>query len=136
MVELATCRYADFDDRCGVPVRISVGAPRFPLGYRLEEHIPELCPAWSWLKLKPDDYDRRFFGKLEKVGVERLRGIFTSMSERHMGRRLVLLCYEEVLGKGQTCHRRGFAEWWYEQTGEEIREIDVFTGELVWTPYR
>jgi len=136
MVELATSRYADFCEEMGVPVRISVGAPRFPLGYDLEEHIPELYPTWAMLKMEPEQYDALFFAKLEKVGVERLRSISTAIAERHGGRRLVLLCYEDVLGKGQSCHRRGFAKWWLEKTGVEIREIDAWTGELVWTRYR
>lgn len=134
-VALATSSYRQFDPLMGVPIRISVGRPRFPLGYDLGEHIPELCPTWAMLKMSPEEYDERFFGKLEKVGVERLQSIFGAIADRHGGARLVLLCFEDVLA-GQTCHRRGFAAWWLERTGQRVPEIDPETGEMTLPPFR
>ncbi|MDR2170525.1 MAG: hypothetical protein LBP59_10320 [Planctomycetaceae bacterium] len=36
---------------------------------------------------------------------------------------VVLLCYEDVSKVGQWCHRRMFAEWWENKTGEIIEEL-------------
>ena len=35
----------------------------------------------------------------------------------------MLLCYEDVRIPEDWCHRTVFAEWWAENTGEEIREL-------------
>jgi rubrerythrin len=48
---------------------------------------------------------------------------FEDVSARHGGERLVLLCFEDVLA-GESCHRRTFAQWWEEQTGQEVPELD------------
>jgi len=46
------------------------------------------------------------------------------VARRHPGQdTLTLLCWESVWGKPDyTCHRRVFASWWREQTGEVIEE--------------
>lgn len=129
-VELATSRYRDFDKRMGVPVRITLGRPRMLLAYDLLEEIRLLAPTPSEFKLRGDEFDKVYVARLEKIGVVRLRSIFEEMSERHGGRRLVLLCFENTL-QGELCHRRMFARWWLDQTGEEVREIDPFSGEMV-----
>jgi hypothetical protein len=43
-----------------------------------------------------------------------------SVSSRHKGRPLILLCYESP---GQFCHRRILAEWLFEQAGLEVSEL-------------
>jgi hypothetical protein len=41
----------------------------------------------------------------------------------HGERPLALLCFEDVHA-GQLCHRRMFAAWWHEQTGELLPEYE------------
>jgi hypothetical protein len=57
------------------------------------------------------------------VSAERLWGAFQRISAEHGGRRLVLLCFENVLA-GESCHRRMFAEWWKDKSGQEVPELD------------
>jgi hypothetical protein len=58
---------------------------------------------------------------LEEIGVERIRDQLQALSEES-GLPLVLLCHENVM-EGQECHRRWFADWWLEQNGIEIPEL-------------
>jgi hypothetical protein len=39
----------------------------------------------------------------------------------------VLLCFEDVHRDGEgACHRRTFARWWEEQTGEVVEELPAY----------
>jgi len=98
MVQLATSRYqaASLIVASGlVPVRITLGHPR----YRAE---------------------------LDRVGLDAVQGALSDVSAGHEGRGLVLLCFEDVVKLGGlSCHRRSFAHWWYEQTGQVVPELAV-----------
>ena len=52
-----------------------------------------------------------------------LRAKFEVISDRHGGRRLVILCFEDVLA-GHFCHRRVWAGWWHERTGQSVPELE------------
>ncbi len=124
MVELATSSWKQYRPGMGVPVRITLGKPRFRLPYSYEE-VRLLAPTPAIFRLRDDaEFERAYLDHLDRIGVERLRGAFDAISDKHGGRRLVLLCYEDVLA-GQLCHRRMFARWWQEQTGQEVPEMDV-----------
>jgi hypothetical protein len=132
-VELLTSSFWDLDPALGVPVRTSIGMPRGRLSYDLTEAIRDLMP---YGKVAGGDL-RRCANKaifteayrrihLERVGVERLRMQFAEISDRHDGRPLIILCFERraAIARGETfCHRRVFADWWQEQTGEVVEEI-------------
>lgn len=120
MVELAKSSWRQYRQSMGVPVRITLGKPRFEY-----EEIRLLAPTPAIFRLKSDaDLEREYLAHLDRIGAERLRDAFDAVSGKHGGRRLVLLCYENLL-KGQACHRRMFAEWWKEQTGIVVPELDV-----------
>ena len=121
-VELATSSYRQFKLGMGVPVRITLGKPRFRLSYSYEE-IRLLAPTPRIFGLGGGDFDHEYRKHLEKIGVERLETIFEEVAGRHDSGRLILLCFENVLA-GETCHRRTFARWWEEQTGEAIPELN------------
>jgi hypothetical protein len=119
-LELATCSYRDFDPAMGVPVQISIGRPKFPLRYDLTEQVRSLMP---WGLLGADDFVCRYRERLEQIEPGVLTGTFASISERHGGARLVALCFEDVHA-GQFCHRRVFAAWWHERTGQPVPEVE------------
>ncbi len=103
-------------------MRITLGKPQFWLSYSYEE-IRLLAPTPRIFRLSGDDLEHEYRKHLEKFGVERLKTIFEDLAGQHEGRRLVLLCFENVLA-GESCHRRIFARWWEEQTGTAIPELD------------
>lgn len=120
---LYVSRFSNPELRSGkyTAVRISIGAPKWPLGYEVAGEIKDLMP-WGLLnKFSHEEFVPRYRARLDSIGVDR---IWDSIKRfEAMGKPVVLLCYEDVRVPGQTCHRTTFAEWWLEQTGEIIEEL-------------
>jgi hypothetical protein len=113
----------------GTPVRITLGKPRFRVGYEYDE-IRSLAPTPTIFRIEDDaEFEAAYLRHLDGLGVDRIGAALTGLSDRHGGRRLVLLCYEDVLA-GQLCHRRMFARWWESKTGEIVPELDPAEYEL------
>lgn len=123
------------DQRAFLPVRTSVGKPRF---------MPE-AGEWAFLSclapyglLKVDDRDQfaeQYRLRLAKHGLEAIDYALRSLHECQTPgswqatppedrKPLALLCYED-LDAGEWCHRRLFAEWWQEQTGQAIEDLNT-----------
>jgi hypothetical protein len=120
---LATYRYATFRPSMGVPVQTSIGRPKFPLDYELREQVRELMPRGLFgTDLSGDEFTRRYRERLDKLDLDALRAQFDAISKRNGHKRVVLLCFEDVHA-GKHCHRRDFADWYYERTGQRIPEL-------------
>ncbi len=104
-----------------IAVSISVGAPRWPLGYKINGELGMLKPFGLLQIEDKDTYHRGYMERLNKCGLDKIeaavRPFFAS------GKDIVLLCYEDLRKEDQWCHRTMFAEWWLEQTGEIINEL-------------
>jgi hypothetical protein len=106
----------------GVPVAITLGRPKFPLRYTLEHEARRLAP-WGLFDVKdPAEFTRRYRERLDRLDLDALVAKFEAISAQHGGRRLVLLCYEDVHA-GQLCHRRVFSDFWQERTGQRVPEM-------------
>lgn len=104
-----------------VKVRTTVGTPRFALGYPME-FCGLIAPYGAFGK---PNWQELYWARLNDKGVTAIREALETISERHDGRDLVLLCYEDVLKDGDdVCHRRHFAAFWELNTGEVVRELD------------
>jgi|GEM_PF-1062861 len=124
-MELATSRYAGFNPAWGVPVRITVGAPR---GFRHSyAQVLALAPYELFkppykgiddVKVEQLVYNRRLDAHAGEI-LTQLRAI----AAQYPGQRAVLLCYENV-NAGEACHRRWAAEWFTARYGWHIPEID------------
>ena len=110
---------------------ISRGGPRQRMPYKYlmlrEEPIAPSRRLLSWWRRPgvrtPEDaevYEREYLRQLEEAGVEEIRA---QLERKVAGANdtVILLCHEEP---GEFCHRRLFARWWREQTGQEIPELD------------
>lgn len=122
-MNIYTSRYANPVLRSGnyTTVRISVGTPKWNLGYTLDGEINELMPFGLFNKYDEyEDFKSAYFRRLDNFGVDR---IFRKLGEyQSLGKDVVLLCYEDI--RGDTwCHRTAFAEWWLMNTGEIIEEL-------------
>ena len=106
-----------------VKVAIVVSPPRWPLGYELADG--GLLAPWGRLFHIDDEqaFTVAYRQRLDKLGVPRIRRELQRISNEHGGRDLVLLCYENLAEPGQWCHRRVFADWWRDMTGEVIEEL-------------
>ncbi len=122
MKGLATSRYQakDLIVASGLlAVGISIGEPKFPLGYECV-YLTRLAP-WGLRRIGDDDeFTRRDRERVDAIGVATLRRHFHAISADNNGRGLVLLCFEEP---GEFCNRRVLAEWWEEQTGHKVPEL-------------
>jgi len=133
-VRLATSRYRNYQYILAsgfVPVRTSLGAPRFKLPYQLSTRLPSITPTRILLAIRePDEFAMAYRLQLEEIGVEAIGHGIGSISSAHDGRPLVLLCYEDLAQTGpESCHRRMFAEWWERKTGQEVPEFPTRSSE-------
>lgn len=121
-------RYSNKELQSGkyYPVGISIGTPKFPLGYKLIKQCYSLAPKGYMLNMELDRFKLAYYEKLEGIGTDRIINMVLKMEAeaRAEGKELVLLCYEDVRVQGDWCHRTVFAEWWKEQTGELIEELN------------
>ncbi|MGD0853829.1 MAG: hypothetical protein ABSA07_10820 [Acidimicrobiales bacterium] len=125
---LATSRFQATDrilDSGLVPVRISRGAPRWKLRYKLAGAVKSLAPSADlYARRGSSAFESDYMHQLDVLRVDDLSQEFRSISEGHGGAGLVFLCFEDldVLGEG-SCHRRMFARWWEARTGMPIPEL-------------
>ncbi len=123
-MKLATSRYGapELIAESGLaPVGITVSLPRWRLGYELAGTLGPLAPNEL---LDLDDravFEARYRERLDRFGVGCTRTVLVAFAEAFDAPGCVLLCFERP---GEFCHRRIFAVWWEEQTGEIVPELD------------
>jgi hypothetical protein len=104
-----------------VPVRVSMRPLLIPLPYNLEETARSLVPEpwmtgeWTWLS-------PTYWGYLDSHGVGEIGKELKAIGERHGGKPLALLNYED-LTKGHRSLRVVFAAWWEANTGQVVPEL-------------
>ena len=112
-------------------VGISRGGPRgrkTPYKYRMlrEEPFAPSRRLLTWwrrpgVRTSEDEevYEREYISQLETAGVEDIKALLENKVADENDT-VILLCHEEP---GEFCHRRLFARWWEEKTGQEIPEL-------------
>lgn len=121
---LYTSRFQNPELKSGdyTAVRISLGAPRWSTGYKIDGSIKELMP--SGLRDIDDitEFAPLYYEKLDSFGVENIDKQLRYYES--FGKPVVLLCFEDVRKGGNNwCHRLVFAKWWKVRTGEDIPEL-------------
>jgi hypothetical protein len=117
-------RYANPTLKSGdyVCVRISIGSPRWDLGYKLAGEIKELMPYGAYGLEVKEEAEKVYRKRLEGYGVYKIRRILEELQAR-FNKDIVLLCYEDIRKEDNWCHRTMFSQWWYENTKELIAEL-------------
>ena len=107
------------------PVGISIGLPRFRLGYGLREQCYSLAPKRYMLNMDLEPFKKAYYEKLAGIGEQKIINTVRRMEDtaRREGKELVLLCFEDIRIPVDWCHRTVFAEWWMSRTGESIKEL-------------
>lgn len=96
---------------------IAVGMPRYKLPFELKS-VQTIKPYGVFGKYEGDEYYNHYIDRLERIGVDRIyEDLRLAQGDKE---NLVLMCYEK---NADECHRRMFAEWWLQKTGEIIEEI-------------
>ena len=120
-----TSRYTNPELKSGkyLAVRISLGTPKWPLGYQIGGEFPDLMPFGLLNKFDTQaQFEAAYFERLNQKGVERIRRQLQGFERS--GKDVVLLCYEDIRkGPDDWCHRRSFAKWWERKTGKVIPEL-------------
>lgn len=120
-----TSRYSNPELKTGryTAVRISLGTPKWPIGYNLDAEMKDLMPFGLLGKFERyEDFERAYFDRLNQKGVQRILSQLQRFER--LGKDVVLLCYEDIRkGPDDWCHRRTFADWWLKNTGEAIPEL-------------
>lgn len=135
-MKLATCAYTQFQPEAGVPVRVTVGKPRFRLAYPLTHTISELAPDAYTLKWEDQPrFQLHYTRKLAALGVDRIRELLAGVAAAEgldpdaPDTTLVLLCFENLARPGMWCHRSMFAQWWTQETTELVAELGLMPGD-------
>jgi len=127
-----TARFAEqqriIDSRL-LPVAIARKLPEhYPLRYH-GRRLSQIMPEWEWIRyLSEDEVLPLYAARLEAVSFEWIRErfeIWLDEVEKNGVRMpgVVLLCHEDLSKPGAWCHRRMFAEWWTQHTGDMVEEL-------------
>lgn len=120
---LYTSRFSNPELKSGryAVVRISIGSPKWPLGYEVSSALSELMPYGAFGIEDKETYRKKYIERLEKYGVDLIQNKLAQMEAK--GKPVVLACYEDLRDPAQWCHRTMFAEWYMEKTGEVVEEL-------------
>lgn len=102
-------------------VRISLGEPRWRVGYDIAGAIKDLMPAGLRQIEDINDFRPMYYERLEGIGVDRISEQLAKLELA--AKPVVLLCFCYIRKPDWWCHRRIFADWWQEKTGEVIEEL-------------
>ena len=122
VLELSTSSYTQFKPEWGVPVPITLGAPKMPLRWHVPPSQKTLAPDYSWFKASDEVFNSSMIAKLNKYGVDFYQDLFRHIAHEAGDNRLVLLCYEDLSKPSSVCHRELIAAWWEAQTGQKMPE--------------
>ena len=124
---LATCSYFEYTRAMGTAVRITRGAPRAALARWTDEPswptVPSLAPSAAIFRqgLSPEEFRVAYLRELAATGPERIAAELREINDT--AGQLVLLCFEKSAVAETECHRRVFAAWWGELTGQPVPEL-------------
>lgn len=105
-----------------IPVRISLGLPRFMKGANKFPQIPQLAPYGDlFYERQRDVFKERYWERLDEIGVDKVRELLDEVQAQYPDKAMTLMCFEH---DPADCHRGDFAIWWERETGEEIPEFD------------
>lgn len=116
-----TASYSDFQSAWGVPVRTSVGEPKWwrePL-----EHVRRLTPYGLLDISDPTAFACRYFEQLDHAGSDALAARFQTLSATHGGRPLVFCCFCSIAKPGVWCHRELLSTWIEDRLGLQVPEL-------------
>lgn len=132
-MRVATSRYfakATIEASGLTPIGFTRGWPKFGVSVDVVANLRVLGPAGDLFGIE----DRAKFAKaykryLDSIGVGAVEAMLRSLMVSKAGgvdEGVVLLCFCDLEKPDATwCHRQVFAEWWEEQTGEDVLELEA-----------
>jgi hypothetical protein len=105
-----------------VPLATTVGNPKGRLGFELGGSVQPVAPHGAFRIEDEAEFRQVYTARLDSFGVEAIGRLFAAFADAYNAEGVVVLCFCDVNGPG-FCHRRVFAEWWEEKTGQEVPEL-------------
>jgi hypothetical protein len=122
-VIISTCSFAAYQPGMGAGVRITLGVPRqLPPGRWRWPYLAELAPRSHYFRAGPEKFAARYVAQLDRLADD-IETKLGWLAERYDGP-LVLCCFERRVSGPNDCHRRRWADWWTERTGQPVPELD------------
>jgi hypothetical protein len=105
------------------PVRTTRGVPRFPLPY--SAGVAQcVMPEARMMGMSEAMFRGTYRAHLSNIGIDTIRDELERHYDLSGEKPLALLCFCKThTGEHAFCHRHIFAEWWKDQTGEQIVEL-------------
>ena len=127
-MDLATSRYqaADLIKTSGrAAVGITLWYPRWKLRYPLVANLRQLAPTREIIQVGDASiFEEMYRQRLDDLGIGGVHELLAMCVQRANNERLALVCYEDLTKPGLRCHRRMFAAWYQEHTGESVPELE------------
>ena len=124
-MQVATCSFAEFRPEAGqIPVRASLGFPRYKLHYTIPQgaFVRDIAPSRAYWNEPFEEFQRQYWAQLDRRGLGAVSDQLHAIVEANHGDTAVVLCFEN-LTKKPFCHRTMFAAWWTGHTGDEVLEL-------------
>ena len=122
---LFTARYANpaLAEHPAAKVQISLGAPKFRVAYEIHR-VPGITPAGWMLNKGEAEFTTDYIRLLDmRGGATMVRSRLAEVARDADVDQLILCCFEDLRKPGAWCHRRIFAAWWREKTGQVVEEL-------------
>lgn len=104
-------------------VGISLGHPRWRLGYSVSTKVKDLAPDKSMWDVSEDEFNRMYREKLDGIGEAEMENLINYLVRSADKKDIVLLCFEDIRIDGQYCHRTTLGRWLTEKLGIEVQEL-------------
>lgn len=120
-----TSRYANPELKGNVyyTVGISLGHPRWKLGYTVDTKLRELAPDKNMWDVPEDEFNQMYTAKLDEIGASEMKNIIDYLEKSADKKDIVLLCFEDIRLEGQYCHRTVLGEWITKNLGIDVQEL-------------
>jgi uncharacterized protein (DUF488 family) len=115
-----------------LPIGTTVGAAKF-LPYELAANLGALAPYGDVVVdgetialrkvVDKDAFEKAYLERLDGFGIDAIVETLYAVAKLYGVAGVVLLCFEDVIGGTEFCHRRMFADWWLEKTGFHVPEL-------------
>ena len=122
-MRIFTSRFANLGCvKDGVPIGIVLGRPTWPSPAqdRFSDLLAPDADSFRRHRHQRIEFEAAYRVRLKRAGVPAIRAELERLAPGAAA--VVLLCYEDLRKDGEFCHRRMFARWWTEVTGEQVWE--------------
>ena len=104
-------------------VGISLGYPRWKLGYKVDTRVKDFAPPKSMWDGTEEEFEAKYTAMLDGMGKDTVAEIINWLDSSSDKKDIVLLCFEDIRIEDQYCHRTVLGEWLRKNLGIEVEEL-------------